>query len=620
MRWHEQQVAHSNALVPPGRAAVFSSSPRPLLRLDLRRSLLLHRRLALGIGLIGPVLIVVYMFRLWWLWWSADASRSLAPIEPTPAAVALNVLLLLFGFAILGAAVAVIAHELDQRVTIAADVERALDIGPMAQLPDFSQVREAATEEHLMRLATRIDAVTKERRMRNCAFTGAGFGAGTTTVAIQVKEALENLGRVVTIDDGAWNRNLPPGEKTEAPAKRADGSNSREEDLVLIDTAPIAYSAATERIMHRADCAIVVIESGVTTAAQLRKTASALQDLHLPFVGFVLNRVQPANADDDFRDSLKQIEQEAGSRKTKRGRQTLRKLDRTVDSERAGRGAEASTDSPMAPISVAAAISAAAPREMLDEVFAAKPMPLPEPDQVSDTPIPEPAESAVPHPAEEIPWWLREPKARLNPAGRLPRTPGTNREYGVSRGSTGSEWQKAGLQEGAATAPPRLSNLNGAIFSPGIKELDRLKHAPPEDAGLALLMSAIAPFEAMFNSQATTPPTGRARTTPAEIEQLSAEEPWIPVPDPVAAPAEIGGNGGNGHGPHPATMQPRMSHSMAAESEDGGAPNGENGDEPQQKPCHAMPEPNGVSGEFRILPSRRGQYKRDDLGHRNGRS
>lgn len=629
MRWHQEQIALSKALRPPGRTSVFSSSARPFLRLDFRRSFLLHRRLALGIALSGPVLVVIYMFRLWWLWWTNEPSRSLAHVQPTPGAVVLNVLLMLLGFAILGGAAAVIAHELDQRVTVAADVERVLGMAPMAQLPDLSQVWGMAAEEHLMRLATRIDAVTKDRRMRNCVFTGAGFGAGTTTVATRVKDAIEKLGRAVIIDNGAWNANPPPAQESQdQPALSAARSPKKEragatrEDLVLIDAAPIAYSAAAERIMHRADCAIVVIESGVTTARQLRNTASAIENLHLPFVGFVLNRVQPAIADEALRDSLKQGEPESNSQKTSRDKRTARRPDHTAEPGQPELEPETATASQADSMSIAAAISATAPREMLDEVRAAQPIEMPTAGEASDSQDAERPRNGAARRSEEIPWWLREPKARADSTNSEPRAPGAKSKNESSKRQNGREWQqtrtKTEMQTAVAVTPPTLSELDGEIFSPGIKELDRAKHEPQEDAGIALLLSAIAPFEAMFNPDVSSPGAGVSHAVQSDDDAAHAAHPWIPVPESGSAPMELNGNGGNGHGTSAAAAQFGLHHSMPAAHEDALPLGGENGDHPQHKPYVTVPESTGVSEEFQILPSRRGQYKRNGLDHRHG--
>ena len=84
----------------------------------------------------------------------------------------------------------------------------------------------------------------------------------------------------------------------------ADESKTQGEGLVLTDTAPLALSAETEYLARFVDCAIVVVQSGVTTRAQLREAAATLQKLDVAAVGFVLNRVGLEKADPAFRLSV----------------------------------------------------------------------------------------------------------------------------------------------------------------------------------------------------------------------------------------------------------------------------------------------------------------------------
>src|SRR5581483_4617013 len=53
---------------------------------------------------------------------------------------------------------------------------------------------------------------------------------------------------------------------------------------------------------------IVVIESGVTTKAQLREVSKTLQRLDVSSVGFVLNRISLKNANPAFRHSVGAVE------------------------------------------------------------------------------------------------------------------------------------------------------------------------------------------------------------------------------------------------------------------------------------------------------------------------
>ena len=107
---------------------------------------------------------------------------------------------------------------------------------------------------------------------------------------------------------------------------------------MLTDTAPLLISAETEYLARFVDCAIVVVESGVTTRAQFLAAVNTLQRLEVAAVGFVLNRVKLGMADPAFRRSVQDIEKhqhaqrcptEAGGKDQPVGRRTLARSKRT---------------------------------------------------------------------------------------------------------------------------------------------------------------------------------------------------------------------------------------------------------------------------------------------------
>ncbi len=92
------QFAPANSLRPPDGASAPPASAPPvstphafpgnsaeqaLFRLDLRRSLEMHRRLAIGFAVAGLVLAAAYLF----MFWSAYSAQSLVYVQPTPSAV-----------------------------------------------------------------------------------------------------------------------------------------------------------------------------------------------------------------------------------------------------------------------------------------------------------------------------------------------------------------------------------------------------------------------------------------------------------------------------------------------------------------------------------------------------
>ena len=232
-----------------------------------------------------------------------------------------------------GLLAAIVAHKMDPRVYVASDVEGVLGFPPMAQLPDFTEVSGEAAEEHLLRLAAAIEHARKQGHLRNCIFTGTAAGTGVTTLATRVRVLLEAMGRPTVFVDACGTSSLDLGEGSGAPAPPGSqalvatrGSRSSallqqmaeeadEETLVLTDTAPLAVSAETEYLARFADCAIVVIESGVTSRTEIRNVATRLQHLNVSAVGFVLNRVGHAKADPAFRASVLAVEKHLQNQK-----------------------------------------------------------------------------------------------------------------------------------------------------------------------------------------------------------------------------------------------------------------------------------------------------------------
>jgi Mrp family chromosome partitioning ATPase len=254
------------------------------------------------------------------------AAAATAPLHPDASRVIGNAMLLLLVFVFLGVAAAMAAHKLDQRVCIASDVERLLGVVPMAQLPDFGEVSEDATDVHFMRLAATFDFAAKDGGIKSCVFTGTGPSAGVTTVASRLRDKLETMGRAAILVDATGSAPASPDTfsiETEATANLvanqgtlpiallqqvSEPGEAKRGDLVFADTAPLAVSAETECLARFADCVIVVIESGVTTRTQLRRVAGMVQRLNLVAAGFILNRVRLAKADPAYRNSINEIE------------------------------------------------------------------------------------------------------------------------------------------------------------------------------------------------------------------------------------------------------------------------------------------------------------------------
>ena len=356
------------------------------------------------------------------------AAAATAPSHPDESTVISNAVVLLLVFVFLGLVAAIAAHKIDPRVCVASDVENLLGVAPMAQLPDFDEVSEEVADFHLLRLAGALDYACKDGSMRSCVFTGTGHRAGVTKIATRVREKLESMGRAAVLVDATGStqetfRPIDGDERSETePASQGtmppiallqqvtQHDETRRGVLVLTDTAPLAVSAETECLVRFADCVVVVIESGVTTRAQLRRVTALLQRLNLSAVAFVLNRVSLAKADTAFRNSVQEIEKHLRTQGRPADWRAIRS--RYFTSDLVGAGAEASIPADSAAVNQQGSAdetgrSAEAEGAELSE-FAA---PLPDVQREIHQPTWQP---------DDIPWWLSDALARFEAAHSTP--------------------------------------------------------------------------------------------------------------------------------------------------------------------------------------------------------
>ena len=273
------------------------------------------------------------------------------------------------------------AHNFDPRIYVAADVERVLGVGVMAQLPDFGQVSEPAGEEYVLRLAGALEHACQLGSLKSCIFTGVTAGAGVTTLATRVTGMLEAMGQAtVLVDAGGSAPELPVSEygihsedlaeTHSAEILKQTTAEADPESIVLADTAPLLVSAETEYLARFVDTAIIIIESGVSTRAQLREVSRTLRRLQITAAGFVLNRISIRNADPAFRQSVQGVERHLRSQ----GRTQTRSSTRTRTSSRphkatpaapppnstADRGTAPEPSRTMQPIAVAGTVASSA--------------------------------------------------------------------------------------------------------------------------------------------------------------------------------------------------------------------------------------------------------------------
>lgn len=262
---------------------------------------------------------------------------ALPPLHPTLTGIAKAALPMGLGSLILALLAALAAHNLDNKIYIAADIERVLGFAPMAQLPDFDEVSGDVADEHLLRFAAAVEYERQRDNLKSCIFTGAAARTGVSTLVTRISSLLESMGRETVLVDSSWfptasDGPTPDESSTQLISQRgarptiilrrlAEEAETAQETVILTDAAPLTVSAETEYLARYVDAVIVVVESGVTTGTELKEVAARLQRLDVPAVGFVLNRVSLKNADPVFRQSIKATQQylSAENRSVKQG-------------------------------------------------------------------------------------------------------------------------------------------------------------------------------------------------------------------------------------------------------------------------------------------------------------
>ncbi|HKF48385.1 MAG TPA: hypothetical protein VKB38_13570 [Terracidiphilus sp.] len=251
------------------------------------------------------------------------SAAALPPLHAARKTVMRNGLIVLIAGLVFALGAALIAHNLDPKIYIAADVERVLGFSPMALLPDFYEVGTGVAEEYMLRLASGVEHAHQQGVLNSCIFTGVAPGAGVTTVSTRVTNMLQAMGRATVLVDAVGTP--PPARPLEALTPGSEiihsprGSRSTallqqmtqeagEDTIVVTDTAPLLVSGETEYLARFVDSAIIVVESAVTTKAQLREVARTLQRLEVSAVGFVLNRISVENANPSFKQSVRAVE------------------------------------------------------------------------------------------------------------------------------------------------------------------------------------------------------------------------------------------------------------------------------------------------------------------------
>jgi uncharacterized protein involved in exopolysaccharide biosynthesis len=423
-------------------------------------------------------------------------AAAVPPLHPAKSGVIRNTAVLLAASILFGLFVAVLAHKMDPRVYIASDVENLLGFAPMAQLPDFGEVSEEVADQHFFRLACALDHAARQANLHTVVVTGASDGAGVSTIVKRLRLMTETAPAAATGAQPAQAHSLAQSPAVSGPLQVG---------FAIADAAPLLVSAEAEYQARLSKCTIVVIESGVTTRAQLRATANELKRLDVETVGFVLNRIGMSKADPAFRHSVRDAERHLRSRGSSR-------FARSTHDRFFAEPEPAPTPEPMeqlsAPAPASTASEASLPRVAPAVAAAAAAIPS----------LAEPQHNAP------GPWWLSGLPQELATPSPIPvtRPPVSESLYGQPAAEFADAYRRPpaapatgpAYAEVPAARPSRLEGLRNVLFHHGLEDLE----TAGEPAEPAPELYAVPP-------RAPQPATPFPKAAPARSAAPSAPQP-----------------------------------------------------------------------------------------------
>jgi polysaccharide biosynthesis transport protein len=280
-----------------------------------------------------------------------------APSSPSSPKPVEDALLGVLAGLVVGIAAAFLRDSLDDTVSSGELAERALDVPVLATVPVVASWRRkrisaviavsdptSQPAEAYRSLRTSLQFARQEERLRTLLVTSSGAGDGKTSTTVNLGAAFAQAGfRVVIVSCDLRRPGLgqffPPGdggelsqvlmglellERAVIPVSSLDGvwtlSNrgpvanptellsgprmrsviaelSRRFDIVLMDSPPVLPVADAMILARYADAAIVVVATGQTKRAELRRTRDKLAQAGVHVIGAVLNK---ATAQDEY--------------------------------------------------------------------------------------------------------------------------------------------------------------------------------------------------------------------------------------------------------------------------------------------------------------------------------
>ena len=196
-----------------------------------------------------------------------------------------------------GICAAILARKRDPHLYTEGDVEEQIGFLPMVVMPAIEEVSSVAAEEYLLRMAAALERAYRVGHARTFVFTAAtastdisGFvhalrlkliGLGFKTQAMAAEEALLGHGA------GSLPAAVGPGLQDGLASASLDRLKSSY-DMILLEARPLMHSAEAEYAVRTADATILIVESSVTTNAEIRDCALLLQRVKADGVGVVL--------------------------------------------------------------------------------------------------------------------------------------------------------------------------------------------------------------------------------------------------------------------------------------------------------------------------------------------
>jgi len=228
-----------------------------------------------------------------------------------------------------GIAAAVLARARDRRIFVGADLEAVVGFPPMAVLPAREEVAPAVLSEYVLRLAAAVEGAYRTRSARTFIITAVSAKTDIRTLLLALAQRIEDLRLKVLVLPGG-DLLVTSQETAEHQFRISDSTAGegiaaaklerfkRENDIILVDGAPVLHSAETEYAARCADATLLIAESGVTLSTELSEATGLLARLQVQGVGIVLQELKLKDADASFKTAISVIEQRGQRREIKR--------------------------------------------------------------------------------------------------------------------------------------------------------------------------------------------------------------------------------------------------------------------------------------------------------------